>query len=303
VSKPRAYQPRRACRYGHDYPDDQTTVGRHRVCPTCQAARKPRLCEVPSCGRKHYCQGHCSLHYNRMRRFGSLEAPIEPTVAERFWAKVDKDGPIPLGFPELGPCWTWTAFTYEGRSQFNQGDKLVAPRRWAWINANGPLVDPKLVILSRCRNSLCVRPSHAFPGSAAAKGRNSAWGQQTHCKAGHEFTPDNTRVKSNGHRQCRVCRRHRARQWRIDNPAAALQRSRRAYLRRHGGVSGFEYSELIRKDPCSYCGGLTESVDHIHPVSLGGNSDWDNLTAACQACNSGKRERSLLGYLLHRLTA
>jgi hypothetical protein len=31
--------------------------------------------------------------------------------------------------------------------------------------------------------------------------------QQTHCIHGHEFTPENTIIKSNGARQCRKCRR------------------------------------------------------------------------------------------------
>jgi hypothetical protein len=31
------------------------------------------------------------------------------TPSERFWAKVDKNGPIPAYRPDLGPCWLWTA--------------------------------------------------------------------------------------------------------------------------------------------------------------------------------------------------
>lgn len=37
--------------------------------------------------------------------------------------------------------------------------------------------------------------------------RDSAKAMQTHCKRGHEFTPENTRVKTNGTRECRTCRR------------------------------------------------------------------------------------------------
>ena len=37
--------------------------------------------------------------------------------------------------------------------------------------------------------------------------RDSAKAKQTHCKHGHEFTADNTIIKSNGMRQCRECRR------------------------------------------------------------------------------------------------
>ena len=31
-----------------------------------------------------------------------------PPVEERFWPKVDKNGPVPEPHPELGPCWVWT---------------------------------------------------------------------------------------------------------------------------------------------------------------------------------------------------
>ena len=37
--------------------------------------------------------------------------------------------------------------------------------------------------------------------------RDNAKAQQTYCKHGHEFTPSNTKIRSNGTRQCRVCRR------------------------------------------------------------------------------------------------
>lgn len=61
-------------------------------------------------------------------------------------------------------------------------------------------------------------------------------------------------------------------------------------------------------DPCAYCGGAANSIDHIEPFSMrthgrrlahldeSGNH-WMNLTAACQECNSRKRQKSLLGFL------
>jgi hypothetical protein len=30
------------------------------------------------------------------------------SLPERFWKKVDKNGPVPAHRPELGPCWLWT---------------------------------------------------------------------------------------------------------------------------------------------------------------------------------------------------
>lgn len=43
---------------------------------------------------------------------------------------------------------------------------------------------------------------------------------------------------------------------------------------------------------CQYCGiEVTEStatLDHVHPVSLGGRTTWENSTTACKTCNYKK---------------
>lgn len=50
---------------------------------------------------------------------------------------------------------------------------------------------------------------------------------------------------------------------------------------------------------CQYCGAKPGSedvilqVDHIVPVSKGGNNDIENLITACRKCNAGKTDRSL----------
>lgn len=62
-----------------------------------------------------------------------------------------------------------------------------------------------------------------------------------------------------------------------------------------------QYDRILRADPCCYCGqrepGRISAIDHIHPLSLGGSADWDNLTAACKGCNSSKKARPLLYFL------
>jgi 5-methylcytosine-specific restriction endonuclease McrA len=55
-----------------------------------------------------------------------------------------------------------------------------------------------------------------------------------------------------------------------------------------------KYAEILLGDPCSYCGGLTEAIDHIEPVARDGDNGWTNLTAACRGCNSRKGTKSLL---------
>lgn len=53
---------------------------------------------------------------------------------------------------------------------------------------------------------------------------------------------------------------------------------------------------FLRDDyTCSYCGSRGERLecDHIHPVSLGGTHEDENLTTACFKCNRSKRAMPL----------
>ncbi len=58
--------------------------------------------------------------------------------------------------------------------------------------------------------------------------------------------------------------------------------------------------EIFKRDEftCQYCGAIPPKVvlqiDHIHPVSKGGDNSEDNLITACFDCNMGKKA-NLLG--------
>lgn len=58
-----------------------------------------------------------------------------------------------------------------------------------------------------------------------------------------------------------------------------------------------DYARVLRADPCSYCDGPCEHIDHIVPVAAGGALDWTNVTASCGFCNRRKRTRALLVFL------
>ena len=59
--------------------------------------------------------------------------------------------------------------------------------------------------------------------------------------------------------------------------------------------------ELIG-DPCVYCGVMPEerTVEHIDPLVPGQWTNWDHIALACRSCNSSKRDRPLLIFLLAR---
>jgi hypothetical protein len=51
-------------------------------------------------------------------------------------------------------------------------------------------------------------------------------------------------------------------------------------------------------DPCAYCGGQSETHDHITAFGEGGVNTWHNLAAACKSCNTRKGRRSVLAFLV-----
>jgi 5-methylcytosine-specific restriction endonuclease McrA len=89
--------------------------------------------------------------------------------------------------------------------------------------------------------------------------------------------------------------------WEARNPEKVRARTRFKNHRRRGATpdeAAQDYMHILQVDPCSYCGGPMEHVDHIDPISRGGTGDWSNLTAACQSCNYSKNDRPLLLALL-----
>lgn len=60
----------------------------------------------------------------------------------------------------------------------------------------------------------------------------------------------------------------------------------------------------IAREPCTYCGASPtgkkhrNTREHIIPRTHGGETHWENLTAACRRCNNRRGRMPLLKFLV-----
>lgn len=175
-----------------------------------------RTCSIESCESPVVGRGWCRKHYLRWYKTGDpLKVRNEPIpLTERFWSKVART-------EDPTECWLWTAGTDPGGyGRINTGSSTATSKnepahRVAWSLANGMEIPSGLHVLHLCDTPPCCNPHHLVLGTPAAnvadmvlKGRHSR-STQTHCKYGHEFTPENTAWTKKGARRCRACRRIR----------------------------------------------------------------------------------------------
>ena len=115
---------------------------------------------------------------------------------------------------KVNDCIEFTGSTQTGGyGQMGVSGKVYLTHRLAYEWFVGP-IPSGLELDHICKNKRCMNVDHLEPVTHSEnlirrglKGKRLNKPERTHCRRGHELTPENTYVRSNGLRFCQTCRK------------------------------------------------------------------------------------------------
>lgn len=135
-----------------------------------------------------------------------MSASLPTETAELVAARISSSIHV-----EADGCWLWTkSCNHRGYGQMTVAGRNMGAHRASYMAFIGPIPDG-LQLDHLCRVRRCVNPGHLEPVTPKENIQRSPRAMRTHCRLGHEYTPENTRMRS-GARKCLDCHRiHQAR--------------------------------------------------------------------------------------------
>jgi hypothetical protein len=198
------------------------------------------------CDEPHYGLGWCNLHYQRVRRYGNPDGPPRPAdLPGEHWLPVaDYHGLYEVS--SCGRVWSVPRLNATGRMLRHAPDKNGYPHVGLHRNGEQQQHAVHRLVLDAFVGPLPpgMETRHLDGNSGNACLDNLIYGtrsenildevrhgthheaRKTHCPAGHEYTPENTRILSGGRRTCRECRRRITRESARRRRAARRQSAR-----------------------------------------------------------------------------
>ena len=103
-------------------------------------------------------------------------------------------------------CWVWLGAKSHNGYADRISDKGIRyrPTHWSILHFKNQIVPNGFHVDHLCKNKICVNPDHLEIVTPSENQRRKH--DTSACKRGHLWTFENTYIKPNGKRNCRVCR-------------------------------------------------------------------------------------------------
>lgn len=145
--------------------------------------RRYVTCTLVDCERPHSARGYCDMHYIRWQTHGDPLKKAKSginghmSVEERFWEKVDKNGPE--------GCWVWTGYcNWGGYGSFRASPEgMSLAHRYSYELATGETLG-EWFLDHKCHTRACVNPDHLRPVTKQQNAENHQGGALPNSKSG-----------------------------------------------------------------------------------------------------------------------